>query len=224
MNTSTIVTVIAAVIGAFIAVFTWLFAPPALAISKTAVRKLSTAAVLGVGVAIGAFFLLSEVFTNSGSASAGSSPTPTLSTTISSQSTPTPTPIPSPQPTEPLRFYRLSNGQSVGRHLQVTLTGTVPSGDHLWIFVYSAPLYYVQGEATPQPPDFWYLPGGATFGLNAAGDRRVPYTIYAVVANAQANKAIARDFHKTGGNTGTRAIPGDGGAHKGPLITVFRSH
>lgn len=64
MNTSTIAT-IAAVLGVIATFFTWLFKPPHWPMGKKVVGrvvKITLAATLGIGVTIGAYFLLSAVF------------------------------------------------------------------------------------------------------------------------------------------------------------------
>jgi hypothetical protein len=98
----------------------------------------------------------------------------------------------------------------------------VPSGKYLWIFVYSAGDYYVQGAPTSLPANNWYL-SGVTLGSNATGDINAPYEIYAVLADAQANSIIKDDLNRTGGNTGTPAIPGADGVQKAANITVIRT-
>jgi hypothetical protein len=123
----------------------------------------------------------------------------------------------------PLTFHGIHNGELVGQTIQLTLTGTVPGGEYLWIFVYSQGDYYVEGTPAPMPSNYWFLPG-VTLGTNSADDINAPYAIYAVLANRQANAAIKEDLKITGGNTGTPTIPGGGGAQTVANLTVLRNH
>ena len=124
---------------------------------------------------------------------------------------------------EPIKFKIPREGASVGREVGVTLTGTVPKGRYLWIFVFSSGAYYAEGKPGPLPPDYWFL-AGVTLGGSGAGDINAPYTIYAVIADAQANAKITKAFDRNNGNTGTRAIPGGAGAKKVTHVTVVRTH
>jgi hypothetical protein len=155
----------------------------------------------------------------------GSLPTTPASTRSVNHSTlelrtasPTPT---SPSKTIPLTFQNLRAGESVGPQINVILTGMVPSGNHLWIFIYSSGLYYVQSPPILQPPDYWSLAGVDLGGSQDAGQA---YTICVVLANAQANGAIAKDLARTKSNTGTNVIPGNDGAKKIAQLTVIRTH
>lgn len=133
-----------------------------------------------------------------------------------------PSTSPTGPPIAPIRFGKPHPGQREGHLLNVELTGTVPGGEQLWIFVYSTRKYYVQGMPSWQPP-VWFLPG-VTLGSGAAGDIRAPYTIYAVLASSQADRVIQADYNRTGGNTGTSVIPGGSGAKIVSHITVKRTH
>ena len=209
---------IATIVGALIAIITYLFKAPHWSVTKEAALKSLTAILLGLGSGLGVL-ILGSIVSNNGTVASGhpsSRPSSTASTSNPPSASSAPKPI-------PLEFWKLSNGQSVAHYQEVTLTGTVPSGRHLWIFVYSSGVYYVQGRPIPQPPDFWSL-AGVTFGSNAAGDINAPYTIYAVIADQQANGAIDELLKKTKGNTGTSVVPGDGGAQKVAHVTVIRTH
>jgi hypothetical protein len=122
----------------------------------------------------------------------------------------------------PLRFYNLSDGQHEGLVVKVTLTGTVPRGKYLWIFVRHLGVYYVQGKPTQQGSNIWYLPT-VNLGSSSASDANSWYTIYAVLANLQANTAIQADFRSTArGNSGTPTIPGGSEAKLVTQVTVYR--
>lgn len=139
-----------------------------------------------------------------------------------SRSSVAPTIIPtSAQPAVPINFIEPRKGESLGQQISVELTGTVPSGEHLWIFVYSSGEYYVQSAPDWQPP---YWVSSVYLGANGPADVNALYTIYAVLADTQANVAIQSDIDTTGGNTGTLSVPGGNGAKKVGYITVNRSH
>jgi hypothetical protein len=193
--------------------------------------NIGKAVALGLVVGLTVFALATVIGTGRGSApsigaSRGSAPssgnpTPADSNNVSASTAPTESSSPSPVP---LKFDYLYNGESVGQNVQVTLTGTVPSGEYLWIFVHDSTGYYVQGAPTSLSDNYWHLTDGVTLGSNTADAIDAPYTIYAVLADPQANSAIKEDYNRTGGNTGTSAIPGDGGAQEVASVTVIRTH
>jgi hypothetical protein len=128
---------------------------------------------------------------------------------------------PTERPAVSLKFYKPHKGEELGRQITVELTGAVPRGEQLWIFVYSSHGYYVQDPPSWQPP-FWFS-SDVNLGSTDAGDINALYTIYAVLANSQANSAIQQDLNRTGGNTGTPVIPGGSGAKKVAYVTVTRT-
>ena len=191
----------------------------------TRLRKILLAAgfgvVVGGAVGVGLYFGLSNV--NQGSTNAGPSSNPTKTPTSGSSSTSAGTSTPSPsRALTPITFKVPHPGQQEGKVITVLLKGDVPNGRHLWIFVKSSGMYYVQGTPTPEPPNYWSL-AGVNLGDNHQSDINMPYTIYAIEANAKANSAIERDFHRTHGNTGTSTIPGGVTVKGAPNVTVIRN-
>jgi hypothetical protein len=208
---------IAAVAGALAAVLAYLKVEPkwpkVLKFRKESVVKGLNAITLGVivGVIVGVaiYFVLSRI---NSSAATVSGPSPTVSPASSPPSSRNPA---------PLRFVYPHNNASLGRVLTVSLTGAVPSDRHLWIFVRASGVYYVQG--TPKRHDAYWSVVGVNLGSSAPSSAHRPYTIVAVLADSQANGKIRELLGRTHGNTGTRTIPGNGGAHVVSQITVFRN-
>lgn len=122
-----------------------------------------------------------------------------------------------------LTFDSLPDWKSEGKVVPVSLTGTIPVGTFLWIFVYHAGLYYIQGAPMPDGPNFWQL---ATVNLGSrSGDLGVWFTIYAVQANSQANKLIQDEYNNMNNrNYGLAAMPGGSGAKKIAYMYACRSH
>ena len=114
-------------------------------------------------------------------------------------------------------------GQSVGRDVRVTGTGTAPPDQYLWIFVYTSDerKYYAAGSVDTSVPDYWSL-GGVILGGSVKEDRnKTPYTIYAVLADSQANTNIEK-INGTG--IGVHQIPGGADAQKVAHVTPLRTH
>jgi hypothetical protein len=194
------------------------FKPPQRQVAKATIIKFGQALLLGASTGVIVFFLISVVI-NRGAVASGNKG----SSTSPSVGSPTASPTPSHQKTMPLRFKNPKAGKSAGPQVNVILTGTVPSSDHLWIFILTGGLYYVQSPPTPAPPDYWTL-ADVNLGSSSAGDVNQTYTICAVLADAQANSAIKKDLARTKSNTGTHAIPGHDGARKVAQVTVIRTH
>jgi hypothetical protein len=217
---------IATIIGAIVAIISFLFKPPHWTLKKDVAIKSAIAILVGLGSGL-VVLIAGSIITDHGktppthvSSSASNPSSASNSPTVRASNSPTASAKPE---IASLVFQNLSDGQDVGHYETVTLSGTIPNGEHLWIFVYSSGLYYVQGRAQPQPPNFWSLIG-VTFGSTATGDVNAPYTIYAVVADQQADGKISELLKRTKGNTGTSMIPGDGGAKKVRHVTVIRNH
>lgn len=123
-----------------------------------------------------------------------------------------------------LTFNKPSNWEAEGKVVSVTLTGTVPRGEHLWIFVHHAGNYYVQGPPTYQGTNLWSL-SAVNLGSSLRSDLQSWYTIYAVLANSQANKAIQAEYRNPNEvNFGMSRIPGGSGVKKAASIKLFRTH
>jgi len=167
---------------------------------------------LALVAAIATPILTIELGNNSRTPRSSSSPSSTPSTTSGLGK----------QSAVPLKLQKPDQGEKLGRHITVELTGTVPRGEHLWIFVYSSRAYYVQDPPSWQPP-YWVSPD-VNLGSGNALDINALYTIYAVLANSQANTAIQADLNTTGGNTGTSLIPGRRGIKQVAYVTVKRAH
>jgi hypothetical protein len=175
------------------------------------------AAILGAVVA-GVFGVIVALISRS-SGSSPDAPPNANSTTVASSS-----PVVNKSESLPLTFNALSHPESEGKVVPVTLSGTVPGGEHLWIFVHHAGRYYVQGTPASQGPNLWYLPA-VNLGSTLKSDRNSWYTIYAVQANPQANSAIKAEYNNINEvNYGLTVIPGGSGAKKVAYINVYRSH
>lgn len=219
------------VVSALVAIINFLFRPPSwpVKLTKDGTLKVVNALALGAGVGLLVFFGISFAI-NHGSIASGSNADPARSSTAPTSSaspgavSTNASPATGSEPKiTPLRFEDLRSNESVGPQINVTLTGSVPSGEHLWIFVYTSGLYYVQSTPTFQPPDYWYLED-VDLGGSAAGDINAPYTIYAVLADPQANSAINALLIRTKSNIGASVIPDDAGVQRIAEVTVIRTH
>lgn len=147
------------------------------------------------------------------------SPSASREPSPSSSAPPTilPTTLPATLSTSSLSFSAPPrDGESEGRVISVKLTGTIPHGEHLWIFVYHADLYYPQGPGNS-------LTFTVILGSSLQGDIGSSYTIYAVLVNSQTNSVIQKNLTQWG-NYGTAVIPGGSASKKVARRVVFRSH
>jgi hypothetical protein len=123
-----------------------------------------------------------------------------------------------------LAFYKLYKLENVGKVVKTTLTGTVPSGEHLWLFVCHLKDCYVQGTPWLTRSHRWYLPT-VNLGSASPSDINSRYTIRAVLADSRANRAIQAAYKRTGyGNYGLSKIPGGTGARAVAHVTLYRDH
>jgi hypothetical protein len=123
----------------------------------------------------------------------------------------------------PLSFYEPHDRDKEGLVVRVTLTGTVPPGEHLWIFVCHHGDCYAQGMPTQEASNIWSL-GTVNLGSDLPNDIKSWYDVYAVLADSQANRAIQAKFKSTDyGNNGMSAIPGGSEAKKIAQISLYRN-
>jgi hypothetical protein len=177
-----------------------------------------TAAVLTAVVTAFAAIVVALINHSSGAPSS-TSPGGVNSAVAASTSPASSRPIPSL-----LNFNEPPNWEAEGEVVSVTLTGTVPRGEHLWLFVHHAGTYYVQGSPTSQGPNLWSLPA-VNLGSSLKSDLESWYTIYAVLANSQANKEIQVEYGNPDEvNYGMSTIPGGSGVKKAAYINLFRNH
>ena len=145
-------------------------------------------AAVAAAVIAGIFAIAVAFIDRSSSSSSGASPNAKVTATATSS-------LPMSAPTSvPLTFDRPANSQSEGKVVSVTLSGTVPRDEHLWIFVHQAGNYYVQGTPGVQAPGIWSL-STVNLGSSLKGDVNSWYTIYAVLANPQANNLIQKEYN-----------------------------
>jgi len=153
-----------------------------------------------------------------------SSSPPGASANISSTAVASASPVVTKSAPAPLSFNKPSNWEAEGKVVSVSLTGTVPHGEHLWIFVRHAGNYYVQGLATSPGPNLWSL-SSVNLGSGQTIDINSWYTIYAVLANSKANKRIQAEYNNPHDiNYGMSTIPGGSGAEKATYINLYRNH
>lgn len=180
--------------------------------SEQVIAAISTAIVAGI------FAIIVAVINHS------SDSPPTASPHVSSSVVARTSPAVSKSMSAPLNFNKPPNWEKEGKVISVTLTGTVPRGEHLWIFVHHAGNYYVQAPLTSEGPDLWSS-STVNLGSSQASDINSWYTIYAVLANSQANKRIQAEYNNSHElNYGMPTIPGGSGAKKAAYITLYRNH
>jgi hypothetical protein len=144
--------------------------------------------------------------------------------TPSSGTTSTPHTRPSAHSVVPLSFYEPHDMAQEGLVVGVTLRGTIPPSEHLWVFVCHLGYCYPQGAPTQVTANIWSL-STVNLGSNLASDENSWYTVYAVLANSQANRVILAEFKSTDyGNSGMRKIPGGSGAKEVAHIILYRNH
>lgn len=238
----TILGVVISAIGALIALIAFLFKPPSLTPSRRNV-------LIAIGLTICAFgSICVVVYFAVPDRTDASTPTsdPIAPTTIALPNVPpyttsstgvTPS-VSGPQSTlsdapppgtgtspesVPLGFTSPSQGERLPpRGNTVTLSGSVPSGKHLWIFVYSSGEYFVQGAPQPTGTGNWLLDGVSLGSTTDPLDAKLSYAIYAVLADQQADQEIAQLLATTHGNTGVTDVPG--GLGDSPIsVAVQRS-
>jgi hypothetical protein len=175
------------------------------------------AAVVGAVIA-GTFVVVAALISRS-SGSPSSTPPHDNSHAMASSSSQVKKSIPAP-----LAFLKPPNWEAEGKVIEVTLTGTIPRSEYLWIFVYHAGRYYVQGTPASQESDLWSLPA-VNLGSTLPSDINSWYTVYAVQANQQANKAIQMEYSNENDlNYGMAVIPGGNGAEKIAYMNLYRTH
>jgi hypothetical protein len=107
--------------------------------------------------------------------------------------------------------------------VKVTLTGTVPPGKSLWVFVCHLKDCYVQGAPSEEAPNVWYLPT-VNLGGNFTSSINSWYTVRAVLADSRANRIIHAKYKSTDyGNYGLSQIPGGSGAKTVAQVTLYRN-
>jgi hypothetical protein len=128
----------------------------------------------------------------------------------------------------PVRFdspRRLREGRPrAKRLLNVRGTGTVPEGNHLWVFVYTADeqFYYPAGAASVGP-DFWYA-NGITLGGDAEQypeDVDALYTIYAVLVEKSTHEDLTKRMKENNDIVQLTELPAR--AKKADFVTVLRT-
>jgi hypothetical protein len=194
--------------GAMISLFAFLFQSPRLSVTARNVLKFMIFS-LFVSAAV---FMTVLWFAPEGKSSVvtdtTTGPRPPVSTQAADQA---------------IQFLDPREGGRLEHHLNVTLSGTVPAGQHLWILVYSLGDYYVQGTPEPSSSNEWFLAGvtlGTDTDSNSVG---APYILYAVLADDQAEAALGQALNETHGETGFPQIPGGTGAIPVAKITVVRT-
>ena len=161
--------------------------------------------------------------TPSAVASAASTATPVTSTP--GVTTSALAPVTSASTLFSMTFVKPPNWEAEGKVVGVTLNGVLPRGEHLWIFVYHAEHYYVQGAPFSKGFNLWYLPGVNLGSSFLASDINSWYVVYAVQANSQANKLIQAEYNNQYDvNYGVAVIPGGSGAEKIAHMDLYRNH
>ena len=222
---------VAALIGAIVAVLTFLrVRPPAWASMWASIKKALMAGGLGLGIGVATWFVLSfignTVFADDTSPPPSSTHATNTTTSLIPTSSNTVSSTVVSQTVQPIKFRYPKEGQAVGRVVNTYGTGTVPNGKHLWIFEYApdVKLFYTAGEASVDRSTNYWSRGGVTFGGNVPGDINVPYAIYALVVDSQLSAKIEATFKQDNGEKGTPTLPGRADPAKVPHVTVLRTH
>lgn len=121
-----------------------------------------------------------------------------------------------------LRFVAPFDGQDVDRIVPVTLRGSVPSGEQVWIVVQSEGRYYLQGRAEGRGPsrDTWFLAGVTLGSENDLADKNAAYKILGVRASPGTDADLERMLSGTT-DSGITDLPGGIPANS-PSVTVNR--